>query len=59
TFFLFSFHAYIINVLKNNMLIYWSFHNVLSIIEHIIFLIGLSYDLLLLRPKASSLRTQS
>ncbi len=44
TFFLFSFHAYLVNVLKNNMLIYWSFHNMLSIIEHIIFLIGLYYD---------------
>jgi hypothetical protein len=44
TFFLFSFHAYLVNVLKNNMLIYWSFHNMLSNIEHIIFLIGLYYD---------------
>jgi hypothetical protein len=59
TFFLFSFHAYLINVLKNNMLIYWSFHNMLSIAEHIIFLIGLSYDLLTLRPKGSSLPIQS
>jgi hypothetical protein len=45
TFFLFSFHAYLVNVLKNNMLMYWSFHNMLSNIEHIIFLIGLYYDL--------------
>lgn len=59
TFFLFSFHAYLINVLKNNMLIYWSFHNMLSIVEHIIFLIGLSYDLLRLRPRGPSLWTQS
>jgi hypothetical protein len=48
TFFLFSFHAYLINVLKNNMLVYWSFHNVLSIIEHIIFLVGLYYDIRLI-----------
>ena len=53
TFFLFSFHAYLVNVLKNNMLIYWSFHNMLSIIEHIIFLIGLYYDLRGLRRKGS------
>src|SRR5688572_6554574 len=45
TFFLFSFTAYIVNVLKNNMLIYWSFHNILSIIEHLIFLVGLYYNL--------------
>ena len=51
TFFLFSFHAYLVNVLKNNMLIYWSFHNMLSNIEHIIFLIGLYYDLRGLRRK--------
>jgi hypothetical protein len=53
TFFLFSFHAYLVNVLKNNMLVYWSFHNMLSIIEHMIFLIGLYYDLRLLKSKES------
>jgi hypothetical protein len=53
TFFLFSFHAYLVNVLKNNMLVYWSFHNMLSIIEHMIFLIGLYYDLRLLKLKQS------
>jgi hypothetical protein len=51
TFFLFSFQAYLINVLKNSMLVYWSFHNVLSIIEHFIVLIGLYYDLTLLKSK--------
>jgi|SRR5688572_8083373 len=55
TFFLFSFHAYLVNVLNNNMLIYWSFHNLLSILEHLIFFVGLYYDLRLLRPKKSSL----
>jgi len=45
TFFLFSFTAYLINVLRNNMLVYWSFHHILSIIEHLIILIGLYYDL--------------
>jgi hypothetical protein len=57
TFFLFSFHAYLVNVLKNNMLIYWSFHNMLSNIEHIIFLIGLYYDLKLLKRKEPALPT--
>lgn len=45
TFFLFSFTAYLVNVLKNNLIIYWSFHNVLSIVEHLVFLVGLYYDL--------------
>ena len=53
TFFLFSFHVYLVNVLKNNMLVYWSFHNMLSIVEHMIFLIGLYYDLRLLKSKES------
>jgi hypothetical protein len=59
TFFLFSFHAYLVNVLKNNMLIYWSFHNMLSNIEHIIFLIGLYYDLRVLRGRGTALPTEA
>ena len=58
TFFLFSFHAYLVNVLKNNMLIYWSFHNMLSNIEHIIFLIGLYYDLRWHTRKGAALPTE-
>ena len=50
-FFLFSFHDYLVNVLKNNLLIYWSFHNALSILEHLIILIGLYYDLRSLKSK--------
>ena len=53
TFFLFSFTAYLVNVLKNNMLVYWSFHNVLSIIEHLIFVIGFYYDLRILKSKTA------
>jgi hypothetical protein len=45
TFFLVAFTSYLVNVMKDNLLIYWSFHNVFSIIEHFIFLIGLYYDL--------------
>ncbi len=33
------------------MITYWSFHNMLSIIEHFIVLIGLYYDLRILRSK--------
>ena len=59
TFFLFSFTAYLVNVLKNNMLIYWSFHNILSIVEHIIFLIGIYYDLRNVKSKVSPVRTRA
>ena len=45
TFFLIAFTSYLVNVMKNNMLIYWTFHNVLNIMEHVIILIGLYYDL--------------
>jgi hypothetical protein len=48
-FFLFSFYDYLVHVLKNDLLIYWSFHNVLSILEQILILIGLYHDLTLLK----------
>lgn len=44
TIFLFAFTSYLINVLKDNLLIYGSFHNIMSIVQHILVLIGLSYD---------------
>lgn len=44
TIFLFAFTTYLTNVLKNDLVTYWSFHNVLSIIEHILVIIGLSYE---------------
>lgn len=50
-FFLFAFHSYLINVLKNDMLVYWSFHNILSIVERFIILIGLYYDLKFFQTK--------
>lgn len=50
-FFLFAFTSYLVNVLKNDLLVYWSFHNILSIIEHFIVLIGLYYDLKFLKGK--------
>lgn len=44
TIFLFAFTTYIIEVLNDDFLLYWSFHNSLSILEHFILIIGLSYD---------------
>lgn len=49
TFFFFSFQDYLVNVLKNDLLVYASFHNLWSILMHIIFIIGLSYDLRLVK----------
>jgi hypothetical protein len=51
SFFLFACTAYIVEVLKNDLMIYWTFHNVLNIIEHMIILIGLFYDLRSLGPR--------
>jgi hypothetical protein len=42
---LFIFTSYIVNVLKDNLITYWIFHNSLSICEHFIVIIGLCYDL--------------
>jgi hypothetical protein len=50
-FFLFAFTSYLVNVLKNDLLIYWSFHNILSIIEHFIIMVGVYYDFKFLRAK--------
>jgi hypothetical protein len=43
--FLFAFTTYIIKVLDNDLLGYWSYHNALSIIEHIIILFAITYDI--------------
>jgi len=43
TVFLFAFTSYLIHVLKDNMLIYLSFHNVLSILTHLIMMVGIMY----------------
>jgi hypothetical protein len=50
-FFLFSFTSYIVNVLNNNLISYWGFHNLLSILAHLIILVGLYYDLRMLKSK--------
>jgi hypothetical protein len=43
--FLFAFTTYIIKVLDNNLLTYWTYHNSLSIIEHLIVIVGITYDI--------------
>jgi hypothetical protein len=55
TVFLFAFTQYLVDVLKDNLITYWSFHNVLSVLQHLIILIGLGYDL---RKRSSPDRAQ-
>lgn len=43
--FLFVFTDYLVNVLNNNLLVYWGFHNILNIVAHLIVLVGLWIDL--------------
>jgi hypothetical protein len=50
--FLFAFIDYLVHVLNDDLLKYWSFHNTLFILQQLIILIGLSYDFKSLR-KAS------
>lgn len=45
TFILYTFTAYLINVLKNDLITYWSFHNILRILFQLLVMIGLYYDL--------------
>ena len=42
---LFIFTSYIVNILKDNLITYWVFHNTLSICEHLIVLTGLYFNL--------------
>lgn len=56
TLFLFAFTSYLINVLKNDLLYYMLFHNILSIVQHCIMFVGFRYDLRRLnRPDRSVL----
>lgn len=45
TFFIYAFSDYLVKVLNNNLIVYYSVHNVLSIIECCILLFGLYLDL--------------
>lgn len=51
SFFLFAFTDYIVTVLKNDLMIYWTFHNILNILAHFIVLVGAYYDLKSLPPR--------
>ena len=44
TFVLYTFTSYLIHVLRNDMITYWSIHNMLSIFANLIVMIGLYYD---------------
>jgi len=43
--FLFVFTSYLVNVLNNNLLVYWTLHNVLGIIEGLMIIVALWMDL--------------
>ncbi|RAW03119.1 hypothetical protein [Pseudochryseolinea flava] len=53
SFFLFAFTDYIVRVLKNDLMIYWTFHNILNILEHSIILLGIYYDVKHLPPRTN------
>jgi hypothetical protein len=40
-----------LNILKNNLVVYWSFYNSLGVVELIIIIVGLSFDLKQLETK--------
>ena len=54
TLFLFLFTNYVNEVLHNDLLIYWTFHNILNIVQHLILMIGLWQDLRNIRLRSSS-----
>jgi len=45
TLFLLLFVTYLIEVLHNDLLVYWSFHNILDIIQDLLIMVGLWQDL--------------
>ena len=55
TFFLFAFTNYLVHVMNNDLLTYWSFHNVLLIIQQLIVLVGVWYSFKNLHPPIDSL----
>jgi hypothetical protein len=58
TLFLYLFTSYLQEVLHNNLLIYWSFHNILSIVQRIVIMIGLWQDLRNIKLGSSLPRVQ-
>lgn len=53
TLFLFLFYSYFVEVLHNDMLTYWTFHNILSIVQHLVIMIGLWQDLRNIKSRSS------
>lgn len=53
TLFLFLFYSYFVEVLHNDMLIYWTFHNILSIVQHLVIMVGLWQDLRNIKSRSS------
>lgn len=53
TFVLYAFTSYLIHVLRNDMITYWSIHNMLSIFAHLIVLAGLYFDFRQLKSEGS------
>lgn len=53
TLFLFLFTTYLVEVLHNDLLIYWTFHNILNIIQHLVIMIGLWMDLQNIKLRSS------
>ena len=43
--FLFIFNTYLVSVLKDDLVVYWSFHNLLYLIKNVLFAIGLWQNL--------------
>jgi hypothetical protein len=55
TFVLYAFTSYLIHVLRNDMITYWSIHNMLSIFAHLIVLVGLYFDFRQLKIRSTHL----
>ena len=43
--FLFAFLDYLVNVLNNNLLVYWTFHNLLLIFHQLLIIVGIAYEI--------------
>jgi len=51
--FLFLFTEYLVKVLHNNLLIYWTFHNILIFVQQLVIIIGLWQDLRNIKSRSS------
>ena len=54
TLFLFLLTPYLVKVLNNDLLIYWSFHNILNVVQQIVIIIGLWQDLRNIKSRSLS-----